>query len=281
MRFAKAYVEITNICNRNCEFCPKTRRKPGYLSRDTFSVLAKRLRPYTDFLYFHVMGEPLLHPELEALLQIAGALGFRVILTTNGTLLSQTETVLLEAACLHKVNLSLHSFEANEAGSFAEYLEGCCRFAEAAAEKGILVNFRLWNLDGAETLGKNRRNEEILSRLEAHFPKPWTASRGGERLKDRVYLSWGERFVWPSLEEKDRGERRYCYGLKDQIAVLVDGTVVPCCLDHEGDIPLGNLLEQELDEILQSPRTQKIAEGFRNRKAVEPLCRRCGYATRF
>ena len=129
MRFAKAYVEITNICNRNCSFCPKTARKPEQMSAEAFAQIARRLRPCTDYLYFHLMGEPLLHPQLSQFLETAQELGFRVILTTNGTLLDQTEAVLLSAPALHKVHISLHSFEANEQADMPAYLQACTDFA--------------------------------------------------------------------------------------------------------------------------------------------------------
>ena len=60
--------------------------------------------------------------------------------------------------------------------------------------------------------------------------------------------------------------------------MLVDGTVVPCCLDSAGVLDLGNLFQQNLDEVLASPRARAIYDGFTRHKAVEPLCRRCGYA---
>ena len=88
-------------------------------------------------------------------------------------------------------------------------------------------------------------------------------------------------FDWPDMSAEELGENCFCYGLRDQVGVLCDGTVVPCCLDHDGDIPLGNLFERELDEILVSPRAGAIREGFSHRLAVEELCRRCGYARRF
>lgn len=280
MRFAKAYVEITNVCNLNCDFCPKTKRQPRFLSSEEFSVIAAKLRPYTDFLYFHVMGEPLLHPALESLLEIADKLGFRVILTTNGTLLPKTREVLLRSQALHKVNLSLHAYEANGLDGEA-ITDACIAFAKEVAKQGILINFRLWNLDGPGTQGSNHKNDALLGKLEAAFDRPWTASRGGEKLAERVYLSWGEQFTWPSLDKEKKQKRHFCYGLKDQIAVLCDGTVVPCCLDHEGDIPLGNLLSEPMEEILAKARTRAIIEGFRNNQAVEPLCQTCGYAARF
>lgn len=281
MRFAKAYVEITNICNFDCAFCPKTKRAPASMTAAQFRKIAEALRPYTDYLYLHVMGEPLLHPALETLLACAAEQGFRVILTTNGRLLPERETVLLACPALHKVNVSIHAPEANPAFSDAGYLSGCLDFAQRAAAAGKLVSLRLWNLDGAETNGLHTQNETILAELARRFPQPWAAARDGKRLAERVYLSFGERFVWPSLDGTDYGARRFCYGLKDQIGVLADGTVVPCCLDHEGDLALGNLLSQSLEEILVSPRAQAIQKGFRENRAVEELCRRCGYSTRF
>ena len=230
----------------------------------------------TDYLYFHLLGEPLLHPELGALLRIAGELGFACMITTNGTLLPERGELLLTAERLRKVSISLQSFEANPGGELEGYLSGCLAFARKAAEKGVFCELRLWNRGGLETL-----NPAIRERLEACFPLPWEKSRNGWKLAERIWLDPGERFDWPDLDAPDRGERCFCYGLRNQIGVLCDGTVVPCCLDHEGDIPLGNLFTQELDEILASPRARAIYEGFSQRRAVEELCRRCGYRTKF
>ena len=272
----KAYLEILNLCNLHCSFCPGTRRESRMLSEEEFRLLAGKLRGHTEYLYFHLMGEPLLHPRLRELLEIAQDLGFRVMITTNGTLLRERGELLLASDAVHKVNLSLQSFEANEAGDLRDYVLRCADFAKLAAERGILCEFRLWNQGGLET-----RNREILSLLEERFPKPWSESRNGKKLAERVWLDPGERFDWPDLELDEVRETGFCYGLRDQIGVLCDGTVVPCCLDHEGDIPLGNLFTQELDEILNSPRARAMYEGFSRRKVVEPLCRRCGYAIRF
>ncbi len=272
----KVYLEIGNVCNLSCSFCPGTKRAPRMLSAGEFRRLAEKLRAHTRYLYFHLMGEPLLHPDLEELLRIAGELGFRVMITTNGTLLPEKGGILLRSGAVHKVNLSLQAFEANEIGSLEEYLRGCIDFAKAASAGGILCEFRLWNQGGLD-----ERNREILELLSRSFPGPWQDSRNGRRLAEKVWLDPGDRFDWPDLDLEELGERRFCYGLRDQIGVLCDGTVVPCCLDHEGDIPLGNLFESELDDILNSPRARAIYEGFSRRVAVEPLCRRCGYAGRF
>ena len=281
MRFKKVYLEITNVCNRSCAFCPGTRRAPRFLEEAEFVRLADRLRPWTDYLYFHLMGEPLLHPALGRFLALAGERGFRVVLTTNGTLLDRAKPVLLAAPALHKVNLSLHSFEANEGSGIEDYVNRCAVFAAKAAARGVLVNFRLWNSDSAKRSGQNGENERILALLAGQFPRPWTPSRSGERLAERVYLDRAEIFDWPYPGAERENARHSCYGLRDQIGVLSDGTVVPCCLDGEGGLALGNLLHEELAEILERPRARAILEGFRRGEAVEELCKRCGYAERF
>ena len=276
MRFQKVYLEISNVCNLKCSFCPGTHREKKIMQEEEFTSLLPKLRPYSDFLYFHLMGEPLCHPNLARYLQLAGNAGFKVILTTNGTLLKKQQNMLLDAHALHKLNISLHAFEANDLHvPFESYLADCFAFGKAAQGRKIVV-FRLWNSGGAEEL-----NGHILSALEKGFPKPWKEERRGIRIGEKVFLEYGDKFDWPDLSAADGGENVFCYGLRDQIGVLCDGTVVPCCLDHEGDIALGNLHRQTMDEILNSPRAQAIYNGFQGRKAIEELCRKCGYARRF
>ena len=272
----KVYLEITNVCNLSCAFCPGTKRTARFLTPGEFRRLAGKLRGHTEYLYFHLMGEPLLHPALETLLNIAGELKFKVMLTTNGTLLPKRQSILLASPALHKVNISLQSFEANVGGDLGTYLKGCTDFAAAAAKAGKLCEFRLWNRGGWETM-----NAAIRSGLAESFPEPWTPSRSGYRLAERVWLEPGDRFDWPDLSLPSLGERCFCYGLRDQIGVLCDGTVVPCCLDREGAVRLGNLFDEELSDILSTERARAIYEGFSQRRAVEALCQRCGYARRF
>ena len=275
-RFNKIYLEISNLCNLRCAFCPGTRRAPHRMTEAEFSALLPKLRPFSDYLYFHLMGEPLCHPLLDRFLELAGEAGFKVILTTNGTLLPKMQEVLLAAPALHKVNISLHAFEANDlAVPFAEYLRGCFAFGKAAEGKCI-VSYRLWNGGGADEL-----NGQILDTMAEFFPRPWVEERRGPRLGQKIYLEYGDKFDWPDLSAADNGDRVFCYGLRDQIGVLCDGTVVPCCLDHEGDLALGNLHETTMDAILETPRAKAIFEGFQKGKAAEELCRKCGYATRF
>ena len=275
-RFNKIYVEISNVCNLRCAFCPGTKRAPKVMDPEAFAQLLPKLRPWTDFLYFHLMGEPLCHPHLEEYLRLAGQAGFRVILTTNGTLLPKTQEMLLAEPGLHKVNISLHAFEANDLEvPFAQYLSDCFAFGKAAEGK-VLTVYRLWNNGGADAL-----NETILSSMEEAFPKPWVVERRGTRIGYRVYLEYGDKFDWPDLSAQDHGSGCFCYGLRDQIGVLCDGTVVPCCLDHEGDIPLGNLFRDDLEDIINTSMAKAIYDGFTRHRAAEELCRRCSYARRF
>lgn len=278
-RLKRVYMEITNRCNLRCSFCPGTWRPPRDMTAGEFALLAGRARPYADYFYLHVMGEPLLHPELGEILDACAGLDAKVCLTTNGVLLPGQRETLLPASALYKCSVSLHSMEGNGAGDLTGYLQSVWDFAVQAAGRGVICALRLWNMGGAD-----RRNREILDFLAERIglhpltcPQP---RRGSWRLGERLYLEQAERFDWPDLTAPESGTA-FCRALRDQIAVLADGTAVPCCLDHEGDIPLGNLFYQTLPEILDSPRARALYEGFSRRQPSEALCRRCGYATRF
>lgn len=274
--FAKVYLEITNVCNLACSFCVGTIRPKRFLSVEEFDTLAGRLRPYTDFLYFHVMGEPLLHPQLSTLLEHAHALGFRVILTTNGTLLPQRAEILLNAPALFKVSISLHAFEANSGLDFDAYLNGCFDFADLASRRGIISVFRLWN-DG----GQNTYNASILQALHRRFDGEWADNTKGIRIRKKLFIENGERFEWP-LRAKASCDRISCFALKDHAAVLCDGTVIPCCMDYDGSLALGNLFEKSFEEILNAPQAQAFRASLDMSYAPSEQCRRCGFAqTRF
>ena len=273
--YSRVYVEITNICNRSCSFCPGTARPRGMMTHEDFCTVAGKLRGVTEYLYLHLMGEPLTHPQLPQILASARSMGFRPCITTNGTLLERCEPWLLDAG-VYKFNISLHSFEQGRQDTYENYILSCARFARQAGQAGSLAVLRLWN-QGFDS-GRNDSTVQLLRRV---FPDPWEESPRGIRLGEKVYLENGQRFQWPDLEAADGGEQVYCYGLKDHFGVLCDGTVVPCCLDRDGVLALGNLFQQPIEEILQSPRALAIAEGFRQRKAPEELCRKCGYARRF
>lgn len=275
MMYSKVYVEITNKCNRSCSFCPGTNRPSKFLSMEEFQYIIGKLKGITEYLYLHVMGEPLVHPDLAAFIRYATDNGFHVVLTTNGTLLKKRKEELLSSG-VYKINISLHSFEENDKGGQEAYITDAISFADEASSAGILVILRLWN-EGTD----EGRNDWTLELLKQRFKEAWTADARGARIRPKLHLEYGKRFEWPDTEAKDYGNEVFCYGLKDHFAVLSDGTVIPCCLDREGVIALGNIFENSIEEILTSNRAMQIAEGFKHREAVEDLCKKCGYARRF
>ena len=279
----KIYIEITNVCNLECSFCPKTQRRSAFMHPDMFAQVLQNVRTAGKYLYFHVMGEPLLHPDISLFLDAAHTAGMHVTITTNGTLLKAKADELLGKPALRQVNVSLHSIQGSS-DEQESYLNGILAFADAArcAEKPY-VCLRLWNEGTADS---QQGNTLLLQKIERHFDVAGTLVNALEQERNctvvsGIFLSRAQSFDWPSLDREDRGEDGFCYGLRDQIALLVDGTVVPCCLDAEGEMTLGNIMEQSLEEILTSTRAMNMYNGFSQRKAVEPLCRRCGYRTRF
>ena len=273
--YSKIYVEITNICNMNCSFCHGHSRAPKQMSRDEFLYVLEKIKDYTKYIYYHLMGEPLSHPELLQFIKLADENGFKSIITTNGTLLKQRGDALIEA-CVHKVNISVHSFENGSQEQFEGYLTNLVDFARKANDKGIIVVFRLWN-NGFD----NGRNNDIINFFKNSFKTEWSENSKGFKIKEKMFIEYGERFSWPDLNAQVQGSDVFCYGLRDHFGILSDGTVVPCCLDSNGVINLGNIFKEELSDILNSERAKAIKFGFDCRKAVEELCQKCGYAQRF
>ncbi|MCI7284837.1 MAG: SPASM domain-containing protein [Prevotella sp.] len=268
----RCYLEITNVCNLNCVFCPKTMRPKHTMTMEQFDTLTTRLMGEVKFLYFHLMGEPFLHPLLPQFVLMAREKGFVPVITTNGTLMTQRADML--EALPHKLQISLHSHEGNGKANLGQYIDEVMAFAKEAARRGCVVVLRLWN-EG----GHNLMNETILRLMAEHQPRPWVERHDGWKLTDNLFLENDNMFEWPDLQHNPHAvEEVFCYALRNQIGVLVDGTVVPCCLDHDGDMGLGNLYGQSLDRIMASPRAQALYHGFTHHTAVEPLCRRCGYS---
>ena len=274
--FRKVYVEITNICNLSCTFCHGTKRAPRTMTPEEFSLVAERLRGHTRYIYLHLLGEPLLHPQLPELLRTAEEKGFHSCITTNGFLLPRMADALCCAGDLYRLSVSLHSFEANSAPvGLTQYLDGVWDAVCRLAAKGTYCVLRLWN-EG----GENSLNGEIGAYLHAKTGQ-WQELRSGSlRIAENIYLESAQKFDWPDTEADER-KTSFCLGLRDQIGILCDGTVVPCCLDADGVIALGNIFDTELDGILASPRASAMYKGFSERRCTEELCRRCGFAERF
>ncbi len=286
-KFAKVHIEISNICNLQCSFCPEVIRAKKLMDLDLFESLIKQVAPMTEQVAFHLMGDPLVHPKLTEMIEICRTYGARIFFVTNGVLLKPEKAELLLNPAFRQINFSLHSFHDNYGDKDpTEYLNRIFAFTEKAFEQrpDLYVNYRLWNLQ--ETRGSGPRNRDMLKRIAAHFG----ADLPGEvdvrhkksfKLKNRLYLHFDTEFTWPEMHLPELHERGFCYGMKSHFGILVDGTVVPCCLDKEGSIPLGNARELPITEILNNPRAVAIRKGFSDGKLIEPLCRRCQYIERF
>lgn len=284
-KFKRVYIEIGNICNLSCEFCPITQRRQEFMDLGIFTKILDQIKPYTDYIYFHVKGEPLLHPKLDSLLDISYAKGFKVNITTNGTLISKTADKLINKPALRQINFSLHSFDGDY--NSTDYFNNIFKFIEASKQTPLLVSLRLWNLDQDNKVNlKKERNRQMLSMIEKEFDLDYKIEEKvlpgkGIKIAEKIYLNQDHRFKWPDLKEDEDNGVGFCYGLRDQVAILVNGTVVPCCLDGEGIINLGNIKNETFTNIIEGKRAKDIYDGFSNRQAVEELCRKCGYRKKF
>ena len=255
---------------------------------EEFDHITDQIRPYCEYIYLHVKGEPLMHPQLSEIMDICERKKLKVNLTTNGTLIPLRKQLLFSKPALRQVNLSLHSFsehDCDEPGfSENDYVDSLISFVKEASEHQIISFLRLWNLN--EEHQADSESIEIMKKLQEETGYPHDliqdmTDKKRVKLMPYTFLSWDEEFEWPSLDNPFYSETGRCHGMRDLIAILVDGTVVPCCLDGDGIISLGNIHNHSFEEILNSPRAVAMTEGFRNQKVTEELCRHCTYRKRF
>jgi radical SAM protein with 4Fe4S-binding SPASM domain len=288
-KFKKFYIEITSVCNLACTFCPQTERKANFIKIEDFRKTLDQVKPHTDYIYFHVKGEPLLHPKIDELLDISHEKGFKVNITTNGTLINKVKHKIFLKPALRQMNFSLHSFDGHEGSTNKEgYLSAILDFVKESVEHSkLLVSLRLWNLhqDNTTNLERNR-NRQLLEMIEREFNmqqriEEMVVRGSGVRIAEQIYLNQDHEFEWPSLKAEEDDGKGFCHALRNQAGILVDGTVIPCCLDGEGVINLGNIHQSPFSEIIEDTRAAKLYDGFSRREAVEELCRKCGYRKRF
>lgn len=277
MYFKKVYIEITNICNKRCSFCSIDHRKKEEMTVESFEHILKEISPYTDYLYLHVKGEPLLHSKLKEILMLCEQYHKTVNLTTNGTLLKKELSTLLSVSNIRQINISLHSFEGEE--HYMEDILECTK--KILKNTNMYINYRFWALkDGKLT----NQNQQILQKIEQEFQKPLLIeleNNGHVTIKPHLFIELGDEFEWPTLFNSYYEEYGTCYGLRAHFAILVDGTVIPCCLDSDAQISLGNIFTTPLSQILQSNHAQNIISGFQNYQKCEELCKHCTYSIRF
>ncbi len=287
-----AYVEITNICNLSCDFCPGHKRERRHMSAREFEAIAKKLDGRVQNLFLHLMGEPLLHPELGRIIEISDKMDVKLKITTNGTLLPLVLPILKASEKLHTVSISIHSFGGNTSESMPrqkmeKYIQECLDGAKQLAKSEKFVVLRLWNLEGDGSSAMEELNNKVLMLAKKTFPKEeeeWVKTHRGMRIATHIFIEWGERFTWPEIGEggeireyEDEIGCESCHALLTQFGILSDGTVVPCCLDRNGDIPLGNIFRNEIHEILSSPRAKAMREAMEHHRFIEPLCATCGF----
>ena len=274
--FKKVYIEITNSCNLNCSFCSPVKKRTRFISKAEFKHILKEVAPKTDCIYLHVKGEPLLHPNLIEFLNLASKYHLKVNITTNGTLFPALVDKLSNNQALHKINFSLHCEQNNP-----NYLLNIFKNVEKLSSDKIVI-YRLWTLKDNKL---DEKSTSIVENLKEYYhlsPEIVEKIKTEKNIKisSTIYVDKDNKFDWPDINSKQQSNG-FCMALKTQIAILCDGTVVPCCLDCNGQIPLGNIYKESLDDIILSQRLENLKKSFQNRKITEELCLHCTFKNRF
>ena len=276
--FKKIYIEITNSCNLKCKFCPETNRKKEFMSLENFEEIIKKIHKHTKLVCLHVKGEPLLHHDLEEILRVLEKYNLQVNITTNGTLIKEKIEILKNSKALRQINFSIHSIMQNERLD-KEYLKDI--FESVEKLENTIVSYRLWNL---QTIKENDVNNEIIEEIENYYDiqklKQQLMENEFLKVNENLFINQDTEFVWPDIKSENIIEKGRCLALKEQVAILVDGTVVPCCLDNNGDIPLGNIFKETLEGILEREEAVTIKKNFENGIITCNLCKTCGFLKR-
>lgn len=283
-KLKRIYIEISNICNVQCSFCPVVERDKQIMSLEEFEKTLLQARPLADEVCLHLMGEPLAHPQFLKILELCEKHEVLIQLTTNALLIKRYQDRLIDSPILRQINFSLQAYTDNFPHKpLAPYLESILDFCDEASVKApaMYQNLRLWNL-GADS----GDNEKIMRILEQKYGmiinrEVDVSSIKSKKVKNRLYLHFDSRFEWPDLKNENLGKQGRCHGLVSHVGIHANGVVVPCCLDKEAVIKLGNVFENKLIDILNSERASEMREGFQNGKLTEELCQKCSYIRRF
>ena len=277
-KFRHIYFELTNICDRKCSFCPEVTRERMFMPLDDAFRFLEQAAEFSEAVYWHLQGEPLLHPEFQRITEYAHQLGLKLKLTTNASHLKTLEEYLL-SGIFYQINFSLQSLNEVSAEEQARVRQDIADFSRQALEKcpELYLNFRWWQ-DAPPDL--DFFAEQFGIPKEQWLPSP---GRRNRRVIGRLYTNFDGQFGWPDPERplRKNGGKGGCYGLIDHCGILCDGRIVPCCLDSHGTLALGDLHKNTLKEILDSPAARKMEEGFRRNCRVMKQCQSCGYASRF
>lgn len=274
-KYKKIYVEITNNCNLNCSFCSDIKRPRRNMNPKEFEQIMKKIKNYTDYIYLHVKGEPLLNNNIIEMINIADQYGIKVNLTTNGILFNKYAEALGKCNNLNKINFSLHS-ENDKDNYFIDIFDNIKYLSPKTT-----VIYRLWTLKDNKL---DKKSTEIVEKIKNYYNLSTETvekikSERNVKISSTIYVDKDNIFDWP--EVTDHESSGYCYALKSHIAILVDGTIVPCCLDSNGIVDLGNIFDRDLEDIINSNRYQTLLKSFRDRKPSEKLCISCTFKEKF
>ena len=248
------------------------------MSLDEFRIVVEKIRPFTNYIYLHVLGEPLLHPQLDEILNIAETAGLNINITTNGGLLERKSDLLLKHA-IRQINISLHDAEENIVPEkWKTYLQSALEFATEVAPN-TYVSLRLWNSSNEASTEFNAlclNNIAEKFKLAIEFLERDLKGKG-LKLSYHIFLLRAPRFEWPDKAKSGTQTRQTGDPLRDHISILADGQVVPCCLDADANLILGNIFTEDLSDILERKRAKDMKKGFEQHKVVEPFCATCGF----
>lgn len=236
-----------------------------------FKKILEKIKDYTDYIYLHVKGEPLLHPNLIDFILLADQYHLKVNITTNGTLFPALAKQLGNCRNLNKINFSLHS-----ENNFPNYCEKIFDNIKYLSPKTTII-YRLWTLKDNKL---DKKSTEIVNKIKDYYNLSQETvekvkSENNVKISSTIYVDKDNEFQWPEITfHQSCG---YCHALKTHIAILVDGTVVPCCLDSNGIINLGNIFESSLKEMIASNRYQNLQKSLQDRKPCEKLCASCTF----
>ena len=287
MKFYRIYIELTNVCGLSCSFCPTKELPSKEMDLDFFESVIAQAKHYTKEIACHVVGDPLTQSNLHDYLDIIHKYGMKAMLTTSGYFLKKHRYDTLFHPCVKQINISLNSFNKNDTSlTFEQYMTPVLALCNAKLERkeDLFINLRVWNLD--EMMSERDFNETLFSTLSKTFNVGLSLDTIYEerpksiRLASKILVHFDNYFEWPSLKNQNYGDGT-CQGLQSHIAILASGKVVPCCLDCDGIIELGDLHERTLEEIVTSKRSTSMLNGFKAGKAVEELCQKCSYKDRF